>query len=125
MGLTQSTTAATEVASKPVTNTSSVTVETKTVTEAPTQTVTEPVIETAIEPTKLSTIIEETKAEAKGIETPTETAPATTSGSEVFSRYVTPGGTKVEVAPVDVAPTADVVKKNKNKNKKNNNSKKD
>jgi hypothetical protein len=35
-------------------------------------------------------------------------------------RYVTPVGTKVEVAPVNVTPNADVVKKNK-KHKKNKN----
>lgn len=42
------------------------------------------------------------------------------SKSEVFERYVETPGTKVEVAPVEVLPSDDVVKKskkNKNKNK--------
>jgi hypothetical protein len=37
---------------------------------------------------------------------------------EVLEKYVEPSGTKVEVAPVEVAPNADVVKKTKKKNKK-------
>lgn len=45
--------------------------------------------------------------------TPTETKP-----EEVLERYVEPTGTKVEVAPVEVAPAADVVRKGKKKNKK-------
>jgi hypothetical protein len=36
----------------------------------------------------------------------------------VLEKYVEPSGTKVEVAPVEVAPNADVVKKTKKKNKK-------
>ena len=50
---------------------------------------------------------------------PTVTVADNTSSSE---RYVIPSGTKVEVAPVEVTPLADVVKKNKNKHKKKNNS---
>ena len=115
MGLTQSRTVATEVAPTPVTNTSSVIVETLVVPEK----VKEKVIESVVEQEKLS--IEETKAEIKEVNTPTETIPVAITVSEVFSRYVTPPGTKVEVAPVDVAPAADVVKKNKNKNKRKNN----
>lgn len=38
--------------------------------------------------------------------------------AKVFERYVEPDGTKVEVAPVNVAETTDVIKK-KNKKKKN------
>lgn len=38
---------------------------------------------------------------------------------EVMERYVEPNGTPFEVAPVDVNPLTDVVKKNKKKNKKN------
>lgn len=41
-----------------------------------------------------------------------------TKSEEVLERYVEPTGTKVEVAPVEVAPTADVVKKSKKKHKK-------
>ena len=115
MGLTQSRTVATEVAPTPVTNTSSVIVETLVVPEK----VKEKVIESVVEQEKLS--IEETKAEIKEVNTPTETIPVAIPVSEVFSRYITPPGTKVEVAPVDVAPAADVVKKNKNKNKRKNN----
>lgn len=37
---------------------------------------------------------------------------------EVLERYVEPPGTKVEVAPVDVAAAEDVVKKSKKKHKK-------
>jgi hypothetical protein len=40
---------------------------------------------------------------------------------EVLERYVEPAGTKVEVAPVDVAQSADVVKKNTKKKNKNKN----
>jgi hypothetical protein len=40
--------------------------------------------------------------------------------SEVFERAVEPTGNKIEVQPVDVAESADVVKKSK-KNKKNKN----
>jgi hypothetical protein len=36
----------------------------------------------------------------------------------VLERYIEPSGTKVEVAPVEVAPSADVVKKHKNKKHK-------
>lgn len=49
----------------------------------------------------------------------TEEAPVETK-SEVFERYVEQPGTKVEVVPVEVLATDDVVKKskkNKNKNK--------
>jgi len=38
---------------------------------------------------------------------------------EVLEKYVEPSGTKVEVAPVEVASSADVTKKNKKKNKNN------
>jgi hypothetical protein len=114
MGLSQSRTAATEVVPSSVANISFVPVETPIVPEK----VKEPVIESVVEQEKLSTIIEETKTE---INTTPVTTPVTTPASEVFSRYVTPPGTKVEVAPVDVAPAADVVKKNKNKNKRKNN----
>uniref|UniRef100_A0A6C0DVA7 Uncharacterized protein n=1 Tax=viral metagenome TaxID=1070528 RepID=A0A6C0DVA7_9ZZZZ len=48
---------------------------------------------------------------------PTVTVADNISANE---RYVTPVGTKVEVAPVNVTPNADVVKKNK-KHKKNKN----
>ncbi len=53
---------------------------------------------------------------------PVVTAPVE-NRTEVFERYVEQPGTKVEVAPVEVAPSDDVVKKakkhkNKNKNKK-------
>jgi hypothetical protein len=111
MGLSQSRTSATEVVPSSVANISFVPVETPIVPEK----VKEPVIESVVEQEKI--LIEETKAEIKEVNTPTETTP----DSEVFSRYVTPPGTKVEVAPVDVAPAADVVKKNKNKNKRKNN----
>lgn len=40
--------------------------------------------------------------------------------SEVFERYTEKPGTKVEIAPVEVAPSDDVVKKTKRKNKNKN-----
>lgn len=43
----------------------------------------------------------------------------TDNQNEVIERYVEKPGTKVEVAPVEVAATDDVVKKTKKKNKKN------
>jgi hypothetical protein len=43
--------------------------------------------------------------------------------SMVFERYIETPGTKVEVAPVEVAPTDDVVKKNKKKHKNKNKNK--
>ena len=72
---------------------------------------------------------EESKTEEKEVPqtpntTPTETVADATTGTEVFARYVKPVGTKVEVAPVEVTPMTDVVKKNRNK-KKNKNGKKD
>jgi hypothetical protein len=48
----------------------------------------------------------------------TEQSSVETKPEEVLERYIEPSGTKVEVAPVEVAPTADVVKKGKKKNKK-------
>ena len=124
MGLTQST--ANVVVPTPVVNTTPVTiiptVETQLVT-----TVNELVTDTS----PLSTIVDASKTEEKEVPqtpntTPTETVADATTGSEVFVRYVTPIGTKVEVAPVEVTPTTDVVKKNKKKNKnKNKDGKKD
>ncbi len=69
------------------------------------QTVTEPSTETVV-PT------------ATTVKTETEQSSVETRPEEVLERYVEPSGTKVEVAPVAVAPAVDVVKKNKKKNKK-------
>jgi hypothetical protein len=78
----------------------------QTVTETVQQTVTETVQPTVAEPVNTDVKIEETPASVE------------TRKEEVLERYVEPSGTKVEVAPVEVAPTADVVKKGKKKNKK-------
>jgi len=74
--------------------------------------------------------IEVKPVEVKSVEVkPDETVPKTPNSSSTVTvadnisaneRYVTPVGTKVEVAPVNVTPNADVVKKNK-KHKKNKN----
>jgi hypothetical protein len=42
-----------------------------------------------------------------------------TKPEEVLERYIEPKGTPFEVAPVEVNPLTDVVKKNKKRNKKN------
>jgi hypothetical protein len=122
MGLSQSKTVATEVSVSEVTP-STVINTTPTVVESRLAT---PVVKSVVE----SVVSEETKTEVKEQETvppapnstPTETVAdaVTTSGSEVFARHIMPIGTKIEVAPVEVTPTTDVVKKNKNKNKKKN-----
>jgi hypothetical protein len=70
------------------------------------QTVTEPVNE------PIAPITTEVKPEEVS-------APKETKLEEVLERYVEPTGTKVEVAPVEVAPAVDVVKKTKKKHKKN------
>jgi hypothetical protein len=85
-----------------------------TVTETVQQTVTETVQPTVAEPVQ-QTVTEPVNTDVKIEETP---ASVETRKEEVLERYVEPSGTKVEVAPVDVAPTADVVKKGKKKNKK-------
>ena len=59
----------------------------------------------------------EVKSDENVPQTPTVPVADNISANE---RYVTPVGTKVEVAPVNVTPNADVVKKNK-KHKKNKN----
>ena len=137
MGLIQSLIAATKtsnVAPTPVADTSSNTVES--------QSSTEPVkaVELVKEQTTESTIVKETVEEVKPVEVkpvevkpeevkPVENVPKTPNLSPTVTvadnisaneRYVTPVGTKVEVAPVNVTPNADVVKKNK-KHKKNKN----
>jgi hypothetical protein len=132
MGLIQSISAATKasnVAPTPVADTSSNTVEPKSLTE-PVK-----VVELVKEQTE-STIVKEAVEEVKPEEVkPVENVPKTPNStlntavtsavtSAVTERYVTPIGTKVEVAPVEVTQAVDVVKKNKNKNK-NKNSKKD
>jgi hypothetical protein len=125
MGLTQSTySTANVVVPTPAVNTTPVTI-TPTVETQLVTTVNELVTDTS----PLSTIVEESKTEEKEVPqtpntTPTETVADATTGTEVFARYVKPVGTKVEVAPVEVTPMTDVVKKNRNK-KKNKNGKKD
>ena len=83
-------------------------------TEEPKPTVAEPVQQTVTE-TVQPTVAEPVNTDVKIEETP---ASVETRKEEVLERYVEPSGTKVEVAPVEVAPTADVVKKGKKKNKK-------
>ncbi len=69
--------------------------------------------QTVTEPSNESVVPQTTEVKPEEVSAPTETKPET-----VLERYVEPTGTKVEVAPVEVAPTADVVKKGKKKNKK-------
>jgi hypothetical protein len=78
-----------------------------------------------------TTLISETTPQTVTESVPETVAPITTDikaeteqnsveprPEEVLERYVEPTGTKLEVAPVEVAPSADVVKKSKKKNKK-------
>ena len=127
MGLIQSVIAVIKTsnpAPTPVTDTSSDTVETKLSSDS------------VKEPTAEPTIVKETVEEVKPVEVksdevkpdevkPVENVPQTPTvpvadNISANERYVTPVGTKVEVAPVNVTPNADVVKKNK-KHKKNKN----
>ncbi len=112
MGLIQSTAAA-PISPEPQKTTEVVTEQTKTTN---TQTTTEQVDEKKEENVK--------ESEVKPVEVPA--TPNSTpilkpieeeKAVEVLERYVEPTGTKVEVAPVDVATAGDVVKKNKKKNK--------
>lgn len=74
------------------------------VTETTPQIVTQPSTETIVTTTNVKAETEQNSVEIRP--------------EEVLERYVEPSGTKVEVAPVAVAPAVDVVKKNKKKNKK-------
>ena len=143
MGLIQSVIAVIKTsnpAPTPVTDTSSDTVETKLSSDSV------KAVELVKEPTTEPTIVKETIDELKPVEVkPDEVKPDKVKPDEVKpievksdenvpqtptvpvadnisanERYVTPVGTKVEVAPVNVTPNADVVKKNK-KHKKNKN----
>ena len=113
----------------PVTDTSSDTVEPKSSSDSV------KAVELVKEQTNELTIVKETIDEVKPVEVkpvevkPYENVPQTPNSSPTVpvadnilanERYVTPVGTKVEVAPVNVTPNADVVKKNK-KHKKNKN----
>lgn len=110
MGLIQSTATApepaksTEVVQQPSTTTETTEVKPEMKTETPTEKASEVKI-AEITATPNSTPLLKPMEEEKGV--------------EVLERYIEPPGTKVEVAPVDVAPAGDVVKKNKKKNKKN------
>ena len=138
MGLIQSVIAVIKTsnpAPTPVTDTSSDTVEPKSSSDSV------KAVELVKEPTTEPTIVKETIDELKPVEVkPDEVKPVEVKPDEVKpvenvpqtptvpvadnisanERYVTPVGTKVEVAPVNVTPNADVVKKNK-KHKKNKN----
>ena len=143
MGLIQSVIAVIKTsnpAPTPVTDTSSDTVEPKSSSDSV------KAVELVKEPTTEPTIVKETIDELKPVEVkPDEVKPDKVKPDEVKpievksdenvpqtptvpvadnisanERYVTPVGTKVEVAPVNVTPNADVVKKNK-KHKKNKN----
>ena len=143
MGLIQSVIAVIKTsnpAPTPVTDTSSDTVEPKSSSDSV------KAVELVKEPTTEPTIVKETIDELKPVEVkPDEVKPDKVKPDEVNpievksdenvpqtptvpvadnisanERYVTPVGTKVEVAPVNVTPNADVVKKNK-KHKKNKN----
>ena len=138
MGLIQSVIAVIKTsnpAPTPVTDTSSDTVEPKSSSDSV------KAVELVKEPTTEPTIVKETIDELKPVEVkpdevksdevkpdevkPVENVPQTPTvpvadNISANERYVTPVGTKVEVAPVNVTPNADVVKKNK-KHKKNKN----
>ena len=133
MGLIQSVIAVIKTsnpAPTPVTDTSSDTVEPKSSSDSV------KAVELVKEPTTEPTIVKETIDELKPVEVkpdevkpdkvkPDENVPQTPTvpvadNISANERYVTPVGTKVEVAPVNVTPNADVVKKNK-KHKKNKN----
>ena len=138
MGLIQSVIAVIKTsnpAPTPVTDTSSDTVEPKSSSDSV------KAVELVKEPTTEPTIVKETIDELKPVEVkpdevksdevkpdevkPVENVPQTpivpvADNISANERYITPVGTKVEVAPVNVTPNADVVKKNK-KHKKNKN----
>lgn len=138
MGLIQSVIAVIKTsnpAPTPVTDTSSDTVEPKSSSDSV------KAVELVKEPTTEPTIVKETIDELKPVEVkpdevksdevkpdevkPVENVPQTPTvpvadNISANERYITPVGTKVEVAPVNVTPNADVVKKNK-KHKKNKN----
>lgn len=107
MGLTQSTATA-PIAPEPA-KPAEVVQQPSTTTEV---TTTEPLTEKATE-------VKSAEITATPNSTPVLQGMKEEKGEEVLERYVEPAGTKVEVAPVDVAPAGDVVKKNKKKNKKN------
>lgn len=113
MGLTQSTVQAEQPKAA-----ENIETETKTTTNleepvASTNALPEPV---AVESTKTV----EPVTEEKKVESVSNSVPETDNPSEVFERYIEKPGTKVEVAPVEVAPSDDVVKKTKRKNKNKN-----
>jgi hypothetical protein len=92
-------------------------------------TVTEvPAVKTTVEEAKPTETVQITSTEtvshtvSNPVEEPVATA-VTDNPNEVVERYVEKPGTKVEVAPVEVAPADDVVKKTKRKNKNKNKSK--
>ena len=135
MGLIQSIMATNKAATNTAISTSDVTptsVADKSSNTVESQSSTEPVkaVELVKEQTNELTIVKETIDEVKPDQVkPDETVPKTPNSSSTVTvadnisaneRYVTPVGTKVEVAPVNVTPNADVVKKNK-KHKKNKN----
>ncbi len=104
MGTTQSTPKPAETVEQ-VTKPDTTSSETQAVTETTTVTETQ----------KAETVTETITTESK---VPVEETPIGT-GSEVFERYVEQPGTKVEVVPVEVAPSHDVVKKAKKHKSKN------
>ena len=78
-------------------------------------------IESPIIDTKTESQIETTpltESKETNVKVETDTKVVEDNPEEVLERYIEPTGTKLEVAPVEVAPSADVVKKNKKKNKK-------
>lgn len=132
MGLIQSVIAVIKTsnpAPTPVTDTSSDTVEPKSSSDSVKEPTTEPtIVKETVEEVKLDEVkpVEVKPDEVKSVEVkPVENVPQTpivpvADNISANERYVTPVGTKVEVAPVNVTPNADVVKKNK-KHKKNKN----
>jgi hypothetical protein len=83
---------------------SAASVQTDTVIQTTNDMVAEPVITNATKEENPTNIVESSNEE--------------TQSEITVERYVEPTGTKVEVAPVDVATNADVVKKTKRKHKK-------
>lgn len=112
MGLTQSTPSpvkpdVTTVAEETVTKTEETVAKTE-------ETVTKPEeVEKQVTPDVDSVSIKSEPVTKTTEEVPVE------SKSEVFERYVETPGTKVEVAPVEVLPSDDVVKKSKKNKHKN------
>jgi hypothetical protein len=86
-------------------------------TKSDSQIETAPLTESIESNVKVGTDTKVVETDTKVVETDTKVVED--NSGEIFERYIEPTGTKLEVEPVEVASSVDVVKKNKKKNKKN------